>query len=297
MGRLTTIPAERPFLGSLARTLLREPAGSLADHLILLPSRRACLELRDVFLELSPAPALLLPRLQPVGEVDLGELPLPLAVPDPDLAPPIDPLRRRLVLARLVQAKDPMPDEQAIRLATALAELLDTVQTERADLRRLEALLPDELAAHWQKVVEFLGLLDELWPKQLEAEGASDPAAWRNARLEAAAAVLATSPPTGPVIAAGVTGTVPAVADLLAAVLALDQGTVVLPGFDPLIDEASYLAIGPTHPFFAFRLLLERLERRPPDVEPWPDPAPSRSPAARTAFMAEIMRPAATAEA
>ncbi|MEZ5905324.1 MAG: hypothetical protein R3C69_09590, partial [Geminicoccaceae bacterium] len=95
MGRLLSIPAERPFLASLARTLLREPAELLADHLILLPSRRACLELRDVFLELSPAPALLLPRLQPVGEVDLGDLPLPLAGPAPDLLPPIDPLRRR----------------------------------------------------------------------------------------------------------------------------------------------------------------------------------------------------------
>lgn len=297
MGRLTTIPAERPFLGSLARTLLREPAERLADHLILLPSRRACLELRDVFLELSPGPALLLPRLQPVGEVDLGDLPLPVAGPDLDLAPPIDPLRRRLLLARLVQAKDPMPDEQAIRLATALAELLDMVQTERADLGRLQTLLPGELAEHWQAVVKFLGLLDELWPGQLRAEGASDPAAWRNARLEAAAAALKATPPAGPVVAAGLTGTVPAVADLLAAVLGLDGGTVVLPGFDPSIDEASYLAIGPTHPFHGFRLLLDRLGRKPGDVEPWPDPAPARAAAARTAFLAEIMRPAATAEA
>ncbi len=297
MGRLLSIPAERPFLASLAKTLLQEPADRLADHLILLPSRRACLELRDVFLELAPAPALLLPRLQPVGEVDLGDLPLPLVGPAPDLPPPIDPLRRRLLLARLVKAKDPMPDEQAIRLATALTELLDMVQTERADLGRLAALLPGDLAEHWQAVVKFLGLLDESWPMLLQAEGASDPAAWRNARLEAAAAALRTTPPAGPVIAAGVTGTVPAVADLLAAVLELDDGMVVLPGFDPLIDAASYAAIGPTHPFYPFRLLLDRLDRQPGDVLPWPDPAPARAAPARTAFLAEIMRPAATAEA
>lgn len=297
MGRLLSIPAERPFLASLARTLLREPAELLADHLILLPSRRACLELRDVFLELSPAPALLLPRLQPVGEVDLGDLPLPLAGSVPDLPPPIDPLRRRLLLARLVKAKDPMPDEQAIRLATALAELLDMVQTEQADLGRLAALLPGDLAEHWQEVVKFLGLLDEAWPTLLQAEGASDPAAWRNARLEAAAAALLATPPAGPVIAAGITGTVPAVADLLAAVLELDGGMVVLPGFDPLIDGASYEAIGPTHPYYPFRLLLDRLGRRPGDVAFWPDPAPARAAPARTAFLAEIMRPAATAEA
>ena len=78
MGQLFAIPAERPFLPSLALGLLQRPREQLADHLILLPSRRACIELRDTFLELSTADALLLPRLQPVGEVDLAELPLPL---------------------------------------------------------------------------------------------------------------------------------------------------------------------------------------------------------------------------
>jgi ATP-dependent helicase/nuclease subunit B len=297
MGQLLTIPAERPFLASLAGALLRLPPGQLADHLILLPSRRACLELRDTFLRLATAPALLLPRLQPVGEVDLGDLPLPLLTEASDPTPPIDPLRRRLRLARLVQAKAAMPDEQAIRLATALAELLDLVQTERAELGRLKALLPQDLAAHWQEVVTFLGILDQAWPAMLAAEGAVDPAEWRNARLAAATAALQAAPPAGPVIAAGITGTVPAVADLLAAVLALDQGCVVLPGFDPGIDAPTYASLGPTHPFFAMKRFLDQVGREPADVAHWPDLAPARAPAARRALLTQIMRPAATAEA
>ena len=297
MGKLFTIPAERPFLPSLAGHLLRLPAGALADHLILLPSRRACLELRDTFLAWSTAPALLLPRLQPVGEVDLADLPLPLVADEVESPPAIDPLRRRLLLARLVKAKAAMPDEQAIRLATSLAELLDLVQTERADLATLEALLPADLAEHWQEIVTFLGILDRVWPELLAAEGAVDPAAWRNARLAAATATLASRPPPGPVIAAGITGTVPAVADLLAAVLALDRGMVVLPGFDPAIEPSTFEQLGPTHPFFAMRRFLAQVGRNPADVTVWPDSAPARSPTRRRELLAEIMRPAATAEA
>ena len=297
MGQLFTIPAERPFLSSLAGCLLRLPAEALADHLILLPSRRACLELRDTFLALSAAPALLLPRLQPVGEVDLADLPLPLSVEAVEGPPPIDPLRRRLLLARLVKAKASMPDEQAIRLATSLAELLDQVQTERVELSRLNDLLPGELADHWREIVEFLGILDEAWPAILAEEGAVDPAAWRNARLAAATLTLSSRPPAGPVIAAGITGTVPAVADLLAAVLELDRGSVVLPGFDPGLDAATFASLGPSHPFFAIRRFLAQVGRTPADVERWPDPAAARSPDARRKLLGEIMRPAATAEA
>lgn len=303
MGQLYTIPAERPFLPSLAAWLLREPPGCLADHLVLLPSRRACLALRDTFLARTTAPALLLPRLQPVGEVDLGDLPLPLLADEPDPTPPIDPLRRRLLLARLVRAKAQasgkggLPDEQAIRLATALAELLDLVQTERCDLGRLQGLLPQDLAEHWQEVVTFLGILDQAWPALLAAEGAVDPAAWRNARLAAATAALGRRPPAGPVIAAGITGTVPAVADLLAAVLELDDGTVVLPGLDPAIDPASWAGIGPTHPFFAIKRFLAQVGRDPAGVALFPGLVPARSSAARRALLVEIMRPAATAEA
>jgi ATP-dependent helicase/nuclease subunit B len=298
MGQLLTIPAERPFLRSLAGGLLREPPECLGDHLILLPSRRACLELRDTFLGLTTAPALLLPRLQPVGEVDLGDLPLPLlADGDADHAPPIDALRRRLLLARLVKARADMPDEQAIRLATALAELLDLVQTERCSLHSLDELIPDGLADHWQEVVRFLGILDEAWPAILADEGAVDPAMWRNARLAAATEALRREPPAGPVIAAGITGTVPAVADLLAAVLELDQGTVVLPGFDPEMEPATYATLGPTHPFFAIRRFLSQVGREPCDVGVWTDLAPARSARPRRELLAEIMRPAATAEA
>jgi ATP-dependent helicase/nuclease subunit B len=190
-----------------------------------------------------------------------------------------------------------MPDEQAIRLATSLANLLDLAQTERVELGRLKSLLPDELAEHWQEIATFLEILDDAWPRVLEAECAVDPATWRNVRLSTAVSLLQREAPAGPVIAAGITGTVPVVADLLIAVLGLDQGFVVLPGFDPEIEPITYAEIGPTHPLFAIKRLLDRIGLAPNDVALWPELAPMRAAPARRSLIFEIMRPAATAEA
>ena len=77
MTTVSTIAPEVPFVDALAAGLLAE-AGSeplaLADALILLPTRRACRSLRDAFLRQSKGRALILPRIQPLGEIDASEL-------------------------------------------------------------------------------------------------------------------------------------------------------------------------------------------------------------------------------
>ncbi len=72
------------------------------------------------------------------------------------------------------------------------------------------------------------------------------------------------SPPAGPVIAAGSTGTIPATADLLKAIAGLPQGALVLPGLDQDLDEAAWKAIGETG----------RRLGRPPAVRPQAAPRP-----------------------
>ena len=78
--RVLTIPASRPHLRTLAEAILAgriipgwpdaaDPL-SLAAGTILLPNRRACRTLRDIFAELTPAGAVLLPRITPIGDVE-----------------------------------------------------------------------------------------------------------------------------------------------------------------------------------------------------------------------------------
>src|SRR5690242_4244282 len=103
-----SIPPGEPFLEVLVDRLMDGsiiagfPAGddplALARATILLPTRRACRALQDVFLA-KAGPALLLPRIRPIGEIetdelDLEDIPEPFE-PTPDLPEAIGPLERQ----------------------------------------------------------------------------------------------------------------------------------------------------------------------------------------------------------
>lgn len=302
------IAAEQPFVDVLAAGLLEragdDPA-ALARTLVLLPTRRACRALQEAFLRRRGGAGLLLPRLQPLGDVDEDELLLtagdaPLDG-DSDLSPAVTPLNRLLLLARLV-AEDEGADADpatAVRLAESLADLLDAAAIADVSLDRLDRLVPADFAAHWQTTLDFLAILRERWPRLLEARGELDPMARRLGLLRMLAARWQDKPPAHPVIAAGSTGSIPATAALLAVVARLPRGEVVLPGLDRTLDAEAWDAAGAdwSHPQNALHRLLGRIGIAREDVAPWPAPAIAASSAARVALIAEALRPAATADA
>src|SRR5579885_548907 len=284
--RVFTIPAGIGFVDALAARLLAETAGdplALSGYRVLLPTRRACRALQEAFLRRSEGRPLLLPRLEPLGDIDADELVLAggdeaaEGGPDFDLPPAIAPLRRQVLLARAILAAGPAfgqrppTIDQAARLAAELARLLDQMTTEQVGFEGLAGIAGDH-AEHWQRTVEFLRVLSEAWPAMLAAEGRLDPADRRNRLLAAEAERLRKAPPAGPIIAAGSTGSIPATAGLLAAIAELPTGRVVLPGLDREADEETWAAIAadPVHPQHAMALLLQRFGMRPEEVEPWP---------------------------
>jgi ATP-dependent helicase/nuclease subunit B len=307
-----TIPSDRPFLDALVAGLRAESGEdplALARHTILLPTRRAARALSEAFLRASAGHALLLPRLVPVGDVDVEELPFLAGQGDEFDAPPAVPeLQRQLALTRLVLAfgkargSGPATAGQAAPLARELARFLDEVETEGSDFAGLAQLVPAEHARHWQEVLAFLAIVTEQWPRYLAEIGCLDPAERRNRVLAAQAEAWRRQPPRHPVIAAGLTGGVAAVADLLAVVAALPQGSVVLPGLDRDADDASWKAIAadPAHPQHLLSRLLARLEVAPAEVREWPasypppgpSPARGKGEAARRRLVVEAMRPA-----
>ena len=317
--KLYTIPAYHPFADALAAGLLARAAHSsaegapeaLARMTVLLPTRRACRALREAFLRQSEGRPLLLPRLAPIGDVDEEELILTAgeysggadagADGAAELPPAISSLRRRLLLAQLIMKFEErrgtaIAPDQAAWLAADLARLLDEVQTERRDFAKLEAIVPEEFAAHWQHTLRFLKILTEEWPKILEAEGALDPAEHRNRLLAAQAASWRAQPPAHPVFAAGSTGSIPATADLLKVIAGLPNGAVVLPGLDRTLDEASWAeaAEAPSHPQHALARLLGHFEVKREDVEGWDgcEGAPPAMANARLRLLAAALRPA-----
>lgn len=309
---LYSIAAHRPFLEDLAAQLLAgcdlaDDPLALSRMTVLLPTRRACRALQDTFLRLSDGRALVLPRMIPIGDIDEDELQITdggdgAGAEDGDIPPAIPDLRRRLLLAHELQARlgkseHPLSVDQAAELAAELGRLLDQVQTERLDFSALGGLVPDDYAAHWQQTLEFLQVLTEVWPRQLEADGAVDPAARRNLLLAARTQAWKTNPPSGPVIAAGSTGSIPATADLLSVVAGLEAGYVVLPGLDRVLDGVSWDSLDATHPQYGLHQLLQRLGTARMDVLEWPALADMRTASpARVRLISEALRPAATTE-
>ncbi len=305
MAGVFTIPPGVAFVDALAAGILDETGddpSALLDYTILLPTRRACRSLRDAFLRAGDGKAMLLPTMRPLGDVDEDEFAFHEA---PELggveAPPVIPaMHRRLLLTRLIlgweRAGDGMSVDQAARLAVELERLLDQVQTERLSFDGLKDLVPEDFAEHWQKVLAFLTILTEHWPAVVREQGGIDQAERRNHLLDALASLWSLSPPPGQVIAAGSTGSIPATADLLAAVAAMPNGRVVLPGLirdtDPGMQEA--IERDQTHPQHNLARLLRRMALAPDAVQDWSGVAPL-SP--RTKLIAEVMRPADTTQA
>lgn len=300
---LYTIPSGVPFAAALAQALLEEVGDdrlALADYRILLPTRRACRTVRDAFLRQSGGRPLILPRLQPLGDVDEEELLLEAA--DPVLAarilelpPAMPPLRRRILLARaIMNLKDfASGPDQALALAGDLGRLMDQVHTENLDFARLPALVEGDLARHWAVTTAFLEILSVHWPNILKEQGCIDAADRRNRLILALAEHWQAQPPSMPVIAAGSTGSIPATARLLQVIAGLPQGRVVLPGLDQDMDADSWQALDDTHPQATLRRLLAAMAIDRADVCLWPV---ADTDGARAVLAGEMMRPAATSE-
>ncbi len=314
--RVYTLPPGTPFVDALAASLWAryraEPLG-LSGVTVLLPTRRACRALGEALLRASRGAPLLLPTMRPLGDLDdedgfiaAPEEPAAAGAGAPGLSPAIPPLRRQLLLTRLVLKFDAerraggrpaMDVAQAARLAAALARFLDQVHTERVGFDALENLVPEDYAAHWQITVDFLGILTRHWPDILAEHGFLDPADRRDRARAALAARWRAAPPEDPVIAAGSTGSIPATAELLDVVARVPRGAVLLPGLDRDMDEQSWDALDATHPQFGMKQLLERIGASRNAVADWPTAVPVAAPVGRVALLGRALGPAATAPA
>ncbi|AFL54407.1 ATP-dependent helicase/nuclease subunit B [Sinorhizobium fredii] len=302
-----TIPAGLPFLKTLAEKLLGgaltpdfqyDPADplALAGVTIFVPTRRSARVLRSEFVDLLGGRSAILPMIRALGETedDSGffdaEVPAIL-----DLAPPLSGTARLIELARLILAwRNRLPQvvldihaespliapaspADAIWLARNLAELIDAIETEELDWDALDGLDGGEHALWWQLTLAFLKIARTYWPDRLNELKHSSPARHRNAVLKAETQRIAASKVDGPIIIAGSTGSIPATAALIAAVKALSNGTIVLPGLDLEMSDAEWELIGGngaalaardpasrTHPQYGFHRLLQRMriERR-----------------------------------
>lgn len=309
-GRLFSIPAWRPFVDDLAAGLLachRDPL-DLARVQVILPGRRAVRALTDAFVRQSEAGALLLPRLSTVGDLDDGPgadpgLLLGMAETGDGLtlAPAIDPLSRRLVLARLLAGARGLRAAEALALGGELAGVLDTLAAHGCRAADLAGALPSaDLQAHWSANARILALLMDQWPELLADRGLADPAERLERLLDALADRWQRAPPASPVVMAGFAQAPPSVARLAAVVAGLPGGLVVLPGLEADRPEADWASIRDSldiHPQHGLARLLEAAGLAAAEAQAWPwqsdrpGSPPERAASVRAALEAAALMP------
>ncbi len=329
--RVLSVPSSVPFLRTVVAALIdgrliegfeaRTQPERLTHATFYLPTRRAGRLVREVFLDVLGAQAVLLPRIVALGDIDEDEL--AFAEEDDsyggeatlELPPRLGELERRMTLAHLVAAwaktstTAPLVvggPASTLALAGDLARLMDDVATRGVEWDALDGLVPEGLDEYWQYSLDFLRIARKAWPAYLAEIGRIEPAIRRDRLIDAEAKRLA-SHHAGPVIAAGSTGSMPATAKFLQVIAALPQGAVILPGLDTDLDEASWQSIGgqrddkgqlsehpaSSHPQYAMHALLERFGISRDDVEILGAPAAY----GREVLLSEAMRPSnATAQ-
>jgi ATP-dependent helicase/nuclease subunit B len=322
--RVFTIPSAAPFLPTLARALIdgdlvpgfapRSDPFALARATVFLPTRRATRAFGDALLDELGVEAALLPRIVPLGEVDEDALAFADIAGLPDRPSPLSTAARRLALAKIIrdfailkekrgEASIATSQSAALQLSDELARLFDDMTIADLPFDALDKpdFIPPDLDKHWQDSLVFLKYVRPAWDKYLKDNGFADPVAWRDRLLKRESDRLAAG--DGPVIAAGSTGTIPAVAELIATIAAHSEGAVVLPGLDQALDDESFNLLeggksgerefepSPGHPQFGLRRLISRIGIERSDVARLGSATGNRE-----AFLSEAFRPAATTE-
>ena len=192
--KVYSIAAHRGFADALVAGLVpryREPEFGLARLTLLVPSTRARRTITEAFVRHFGAngePGLLMPRMAVVGDLDLDEALGPLLDPlgAEDIPRAIDPMRRWLALARLIEEQEFSEGRRAPRGATLLRLARETAAT--MDRLLAEEIAPDDLldprvvdldkdlAAHWQETLRLFAAVQQRWRFQLEEWGAIDAA-------------------------------------------------------------------------------------------------------------------------
>lgn len=273
---------------------------SLPDWTILVPTRRAARVLESKLYERCGKGGLVLPRIQPIGDID--EDLIEDSLPEEGVPDAISKTGQLFLLLHLIDewangneqedlAQDVMASRsQALGLAQSLQDLVNQIETEEVALEIGEGFRSLDLAEHRSAILSLLHLVQTELPQRLQAAGLIGPAARRNRMIRLEAERVMAGQHQGPIIAVGSTGTNPATRKLLAAIARHPLGAVVLPGLDLHLDEESWNAVGPEHPQHAMKILLAELEIARSHV------APFRSETMREHLLRETMRPSGTTE-
>ena len=253
------------FVSGLRDRFSGHPPEAMAKALVFLNTRRVRQGIRNEFADGSPG---VLPKLRLVSDLatDPGF---------PEIPAPVTPLRRRLELSqavgKLLEGDERFGSRTAVYdLADSLANLLDEMHAEGVDPEKIKQLNVSEHSEHWARSLEFIDIIEQHWGTNARP----DEQARQRQVVEKLVESWQSSPPEYPVIVAGSTGSRGGTQLLMQAAANLPQGAVIVPCFDfempsEAWDSMEDSTTGEDHPQYRLKCLMDNLNIRSGNVEPW----------------------------
>ncbi len=273
----------------------------LANAIFLVPNRRACLALTQAFVRTQGLKPTILPQIVPIAEIDDEELFFnQFDIQDTTIALEhiISKEERLFLFSRLIMSK---PAEfglkhislaQAVSLAIDLGNLIDTASNLGLSFDKLEELVPEQYATHWQETLRLLKIITEYWPQILKERNAVDASEYRKQILFKQAEIWQTENTTKNIVVAGITASFPAIVNMLQTIQRLPNGEIYFAGIDRFADDEYWKCIDESHPQFELKELLELLQISRKQINDIVPPLNEE----RERLISEIMRPATVSD-
>ena len=292
------------FWDVLARIYLKKYKSDtlkLAAVIFLVPNRRACQALTNAFIREQGLAPTILPQIIPIAEIDDDELffsQFSIYGSTEQTKRVINKEERLFLFARLIMSK---PNEfslkqislaQAVNLALDLGNLIDTACQQGLSFDKLEELVPEKYATHWQETLKLLKIITEFWPQILEERLAIDASELKKQVLMQQADIWQKENITRNIVAAGITASFPAIVQMLKTIQALPNGEIYFAGIDCFADDCYWDAVDESHPQFELKELLALLNISRNQICDIVPPENTE----REKFISELMRPASVSD-
>ncbi|MDR3078444.1 MAG: PD-(D/E)XK nuclease family protein [Rickettsiales bacterium] len=269
--RVFSVRANYDFLRSVHRFLEDNFGNTLdiCDVLLLLPNRRSVNALRTVFLEASADGARAIPTMRAIGDID--EEVIVLGGTNPSLlreylesTKTTSPVGYRLLLLREILANGESSIERAIGLAKELDAFLADMESHEIDFSRLDNLVEENLAIHWQQILGFLRNFGAKWHGLLDRNNLTSTQSRRVSSIRFYEKILLEAKPENPVLMIGNFDPLDCTLDLMRAMARRDNSYIILRGLESTLTDEEFAAVDELNSHFLIKKTLEKLalERR-----------------------------------
>ena len=297
MGKIYNISSETSLVDFLAERFFEQykfAPEQLSEVMFLLPSRRACNNLKESFVRINGLKPTILPEILPILDADDGETFLSNINSILDkIKPELEQRYRALIFTKMIMSApqkwgiDDISTAQAYALAQNLAALVDLAYENELSFANLKNIVAEEYAEHWQQILRLLAIITEYWPKILADEQREDSVKLRIELLREKIARWQKNPPHKKIVVAGTTAGFPVLKELVKTVSELKNGEVYLYELDSYLSDSDWNKIEENHPQFELKELLDYLGIKRHDIAT--QNSDNFSPKQR--LISEIMRP------